>query len=266
VAEVRVRSAVPDSREDPDAAPPTAHPVELNLDPPRLPSSSVVQAALAAPEGSSNPPSGRISVAPEIRATEGSLFPNVEPHMAGANRPYFLLAERLAVERSSAAPKKRVESARVETMSLPPNVETAPPASLSPLPTSATAARARFTMLARELAARYRERFGVELRTDLRSVERLQYYLRERYPDGQVAADDVRDALLHGAALSELIARRFDGEWEDIGPNDVGEWSMFFPPKYRVWPFGRVLRYISMRHKERDLVSYILELEILSRD
>ncbi len=33
----------------------------------------------------------------------------------------------------------------------------------------------------------------------------------------------------------------------------------------RVWPFGRVLRFVVMGHRERDLVSYYLELEGRSR-
>jgi hypothetical protein len=33
----------------------------------------------------------------------------------------------------------------------------------------------------------------------------------------------------------------------------------------RVWPFGRVLRFVVMGHKERDLVSYYLDLEARAR-
>jgi hypothetical protein len=28
-----------------------------------------------------------------------------------------------------------------------------------------------------------------------------------------------------------------------------------------VWPIGRVVRYVTMQHRERDLVSYFLELQ-----
>jgi hypothetical protein len=33
----------------------------------------------------------------------------------------------------------------------------------------------------------------------------------------------------------------------------------------RVWPFGRVMRFVTMGHKERDLVSYFLELDLRAR-
>jgi hypothetical protein len=33
----------------------------------------------------------------------------------------------------------------------------------------------------------------------------------------------------------------------------------------RVWPFGRVMRFVAMGHKERDLVSYFLELDSRAR-
>jgi hypothetical protein len=32
-----------------------------------------------------------------------------------------------------------------------------------------------------------------------------------------------------------------------------------------VWPFARVLRFVAMGHKERDLVSYYLELQARAR-
>ena len=35
---------------------------------------------------------------------------------------------------------------------------------------------------------------------------------------------------------------------------------MVLPSQVRVWPFGRVLRLIAMGNRERDLVSYYLEL------
>jgi hypothetical protein len=33
----------------------------------------------------------------------------------------------------------------------------------------------------------------------------------------------------------------------------------------RVWPFARVARFVAMGHRERDLVSYYLELEARAR-
>jgi hypothetical protein len=40
---------------------------------------------------------------------------------------------------------------------------------------------------------------------------------------------------------------------------------MLVPPATRVWPFGRILRLIAMQHRERDLVSYYLELTARAR-
>jgi hypothetical protein len=40
---------------------------------------------------------------------------------------------------------------------------------------------------------------------------------------------------------------------------------MSVPPGTRVWPFARLLRYVAMGPKERDLVSYYLELKWRSR-
>jgi hypothetical protein len=40
---------------------------------------------------------------------------------------------------------------------------------------------------------------------------------------------------------------------------------MFVPPATRTWPFGRVVRFVSMGHREKDLVSYYLELAARAR-
>jgi hypothetical protein len=44
-----------------------------------------------------------------------------------------------------------------------------------------------------------------------------------------------------------------------------GAASGYPPEPTRVWPFARVLRFVAMGHKERDLVAYYLELEASSR-
>ena len=65
--------------------------------------------------------------------------------------------------------------------------------------------------------------------------------------------------------MDEAFARRLDADWLDISPNDLGYWAMIVPPDTRVWPFGRVARLVAMGHKERDLVSYFLELKSRAR-
>jgi hypothetical protein len=94
----------------------------------------------------------------------------------------------------------------------------------------------------------------------------MQSALLETYPDRVVrTADEAHDLRRHGAFLSEVLARRLDAEWLDISPNELGYWVMIVPPDTRVWPFGRVLRFVAKGHKERDLVSYFLELSSRAR-
>ncbi len=121
--------------------------------------------------------------------------------------------------------------------------------------------RVQFTQMARELGRLYRVQHNIELRTDLDSIEAIQTQLRDRYAEkgirSQAAAADVRR---HGALLSEILVRTLGGRWIDVEPQELGHWAMVLPSQVRVWPFGRVLRLIAMGNRERDLVSYYLEL------
>jgi len=144
---------------------------------------------------------------------------------------------------------------------MPPGL-TGSPAPLETLPSSVIDARVQFTFLARDLAREYQEERGATLRVDLASIEAMQAYLFERYPKGRITTvEEAVDVRKHGALLSEILARTFDAFWVDIAPSDFGYWAMVVPPDTRVWPFGRILRLIAMHHKERDLVSYYLELQ-----
>jgi hypothetical protein len=152
---------------------------------------------------------------------------------------------------------ERVE--RAEALSLPPGLHGE---SVDTLPANPWEARIYFTQLSRELGRLYRTKMGVELRIDVRSVEIVQRHLAERFERGLLETpEDEREVHLHGAFLSELLARRMGAEWVDLGPSEVGYWAMNVPPGTRVWPIGRVIRYVSMQHRERDLVSYVLELQ-----
>lgn len=127
-------------------------------------------------------------------------------------------------------------------------------------------ARVQFTLLARELGLDYRLKRGIELRADVSGIEAMQAVLLESFPDHAVkSSDEAYELRRHGALLSEILARRLDAEWLDISPNELGYWVMIVPPDTRVWPFGRVARLIAMGHKERDLVSYFLELQSRAR-
>jgi hypothetical protein len=148
-----------------------------------------------------------------------------------------------------------------ETLAMPPGL-TGAAAPLDTLPSSVIDARVQFTYLARDLAREYREDRDVELRVDLASIEAIQGYLFDRYPERKITTvEEAVDVRKHGALLSEILARTVDAFWVDIAPSDLGYWAMVVPPDTRVWPFGRILRLISMQHKERDLVSYFLELQ-----
>ena len=153
---------------------------------------------------------------------------------------------------------ERVEKA--ETLSLPAGLTDEHAG--DDLPTSPLEGRIYFTRRTRELGALYRQRYNVELRTDLRSIELIQRYLVEEFETGELRTpEDIHDVRLHGAFVSELLARRLGAEWTDIAVSEMGYWAMNVPPGTTVWPIGRVIRFVTMQHRERDLVSYFLELQ-----
>jgi hypothetical protein len=171
----------------------------------------------------------------------------------------------------SLGPERNVETENVETLSLPPGTHDEPPPHDEP-PHTPPAARLTCTYLARQLGRELRMRYGVDLRSDLEGLEIAQRYLREAFPsEGVHTAEDEREVMRHGAFLSELLARRLGARWIDLGPADPGRWAMLVPSSSRTnevcrtWPFGRVLRFIALKHKERDLVSYYLQLEAHAR-
>ena len=175
------------------------------------------------------------------------------------------------------------DAERIETLSLPAGLQGIPPPSLDEPPRAPPAARLAFTFLTRELGRELRMRHGVELLTDVEGLEIAQRYLREKLTDGRVRTrDDERELMRNGAFLSELLARRLGAFWVDLDSGDSARWAMLipagdaggavggalvdYPPEpTRVWPFARVLRFVAMGHKERDLVSYYLELEAAAR-
>jgi hypothetical protein len=172
------------------------------------------------------------------------------------------------------------DAERLETLSLPAGLQGLNPPALDEPPRAPPAARLAFTFLTRELGRELRMRHGIELQTDTEGLEQAQRYLRERLTDGRVRTrEDERELMRNGAFLSELLARRLGAFWIDLDSSDCARWAMLipagdpraganpeFPPEpTRVWPFARVLRFVAMGHKERDLVSYYLELEAIAR-
>jgi hypothetical protein len=171
----------------------------------------------------------------------------------------------------SIPPERPVEPENVETLSMPPGMHDEPPSHDDP-PQTPPAARLFCTYLARELARELRMRHAVELRCNIDGLELAQRYLRERIAGEQVqTAEEEREVMRNGAFLSELLARRLGGRWIDLEPTDPARWAMLVPSRTRpaevcrTWPFARVLRFATLKHKERDLVSHYLQIEAHAR-
>ena len=158
------------------------------------------------------------------------------------------------------------------TLSLPSQ----PPEDAAPghpqAPRTANAARFTCTHLARELGRELTLRHGTDIRLDVTGLEYAQAVLRETMPDGRVYnLDHQRSIMRTGAFLSELLARKVGARWIDLESSDPGLWAMRVASRSRpgdatrIWPIGRVLRFVVHTHRERDLVSYYLELEARSR-
>jgi hypothetical protein len=175
----------------------------------------------------------------------------------GISRPAFR-----AVSTNSTPPRLTLGKLQLaETFDDPPP----PPSMADGRVRAAHEARVQCTAMARELGMLYRTQHGVELRNDLASLEVLQAELVARYHDSGVrTVAAMLDLRRHGAFLSEMIARTLKATWLDVTPKELGHWTMFVPPDTRVWPFARVLRYVTMASKERDLVAYFLELHTRS--
>jgi len=199
-----------------------------------------------------------------IQRHGGESEPTVSLH--GASLPPFRLENPPPLlAKAPLLPRMGTADELVEHLALPPGLSH-DSRSADKLPQSVLEARVAFTHLARELGLDYRLKRGIELRADVSGIEAMQAVLLEAFADHTIkSSDDAYELRRHGALLSEILARRLDAEWIDISPNELGYWSMIVPPDTRVWPFGRVARLIEMGHKERDLVSYFLELSSRAR-
>jgi hypothetical protein len=258
----RVPSDVPTPR-SPESIPPENVAIPQA---PRAPSAP----ELAGADGNrpaSTPAEPAISGRGTARLSSGSL----RPLPPGTTLPAYRIEPRGDRSWSLPPPEGTREPERVETLSLPPGMEGEPPPS-DEAPRNPSAARLVCTHLARDLALELRARHGIELQTDLDGLETAQRYLREALVDGRVRTpDEQRELMRYGAFLSELVARRLGGRWVDVDSRDAGVWAMVVPMRarvdevMRVWPFGRVIRFVVMGHRERDLVSYLLELEARAR-
>ncbi len=182
--------------------------------------------------------------------------------MRGASHPPSVEADPVSIfGRAPLFPRSDPDAAELAAeLPLPPCLSGA--LLVDTQPSSVLEARVQNTLLSRELGLRYRSARNVELRADLSGIEHMQAYLFRRFASGVVdGPEGARDLQLHGAFLSEILARRLGAEWTDLSAHELGHWEMLVPPGNRVWPFGRISRLIVKGHKERDLVAYFLELE-----
>jgi len=130
------------------------------------------------------------------------------------------------------------------------------------LPTTALQARVAMTRLARDLARDYRLWYAKTLRCNVMAVEAMQQHISNRFTGAPISDPGVAWELRrHGALLSEIAARALGGDWVDVAPSEPGYWEMLVPPATRTRPIGRVYRFVALGNRERDLVSYYLDLE-----
>lgn len=186
------------------------------------------------------------------------------PPRFGASAPRAISDHTGSADSSSATvrPPGRSDKAPgepAETLMPPPGA----PEQIDGSPKTANEARTYLTRLTRELARDYRESFGVSLCMDLIGLEMVQANLLDAFPSGIArTAGETKEVRRHAAFLSELLSRRLGGLWVEFEHPDPAEWRMVVPPGREITPFARVARYMKARHKERDLVSFFLELEL----
>jgi hypothetical protein len=134
-------------------------------------------------------------------------------------------------------------------------------------PTTMAHARIAMIRLARDLARDYRLWYGKALRCDVIAIDGMQQHLTQRYVGASITDEEVAWELRrHGALLSEILARKLGGGWVDITPSEPGYWAMQLGAGMRTRPIGRVYRFVSLGRRERDLVSYFIDLEAKLRE
>jgi hypothetical protein len=178
----------------------------------------------------------------------------------------------LRADRPLSNPPERAAAAEnAETLSAPAGMQDEVSPHDEP-PRTPPAARLFCTHLTRELARELRMRHSVELRCDVDGLELAQRYLREAIAGDEIrTAEEEREVMRNGAFLGELFSRRLGGRWIDLEHADPARWAMLIPSRARptevcrTWPFARVLRFVALKHKERDLVSHYLQIEAHAR-
>lgn len=208
------------------------------------------------------------------RRTETLLLPSrIEDDPPAASEPHLVVTEPETQPRLPVAPRLPAGPASQKHWAGPEIVESlALPYGASEemlderaTPRAPLLARIAMTRLARALGRDYRLWYGATLETDVFGLDGMQRHLRRRSADGPTGAKqrlDLEDELTrHGALLSEILARAFGAEWEDLSSNDPREWTMVVPPGIAVQPIGRVHRFVTKGREEPDLVAFYTGLE-----
>ena len=174
-------------------------------------------------------------------------------------------------------------SLAIEPVALPRRARRAPPESVESLslpdglreemlaigtaPRGALQARIWLVRVARELARDYRIRYGLELRTDAASIERVQRNLSSVVqPQGRSDAKALaREVARHGLWLGEVLARMLGATWLELSGDRPGTWEVFAPPGETFNPILRVQRFLNDGTRGKDLVALFLDLDAAQR-
>jgi hypothetical protein len=163
--------------------------------------------------------------------------------------------------RPPSRPPARYVPELVESLPLPAG-STEADLGVNDRPVTPAQVRIAMTRLARDLARDYRLWYGKTLRCDVIAIDGMQQHLAHRFVGADITDESVAWELRrHGALVSEIVARKLSGTWVDIGPSEPGYWAMLVQPATRTNPIGRVYRFVALGHRERDLVSYFIDLE-----
>jgi hypothetical protein len=221
--------------------------------PPPVMSSPPIAVAMphAFPSVGDVPPPANVPNIPSLPPARGWTIPSQPPAGMPAGSP----------SRLKASAALRYDPELVESLSLPLGA-TESTLGTNDLPKTPIQARITMTRLSRDLARDYRLWYGKALRCNVLAIDAMQQHLAHRFVGAPISDAGVAWELRrHGALLSEILARALGAVWVDIAPSEPGYWVMLLQSTLRALPIGRVYRFVALGHKEKDLVSYYLDLE-----
>ncbi len=205
-----------------------------------------------------SPSMGDVSPAGDLPRV--SSIPPGPEGQSGASDPYAEREPAVAAE-PYAAVVVRYEPELAESLPLPFGASESA-LGMNATPRTPLQARITMTRLTRDLARDYRLWYGKSLRCNVLAIDAMQQHLSHRFVGAPISDPGVAWELRrHGALLSEILARTLGAAWVDVRPSEPGYWAMQITPTIRSWPIGRVYRYVALGHREKDLVSYYLDLE-----